>query len=997
MLEWIVSSSLLILVVLVLRAALGKRISAVLRYGLWSVVLVRLLVPVAFFTLAVTPLPAVKAPEALHEESIYVLPVDHTPVEESGVRFAEDGTMEPFGDPGSFGYARLEDEGRTVTRYAERISPLELLGWIWAAGTAVMALVLIIANTRFASRLRRVRRPLEGTAAPVPVYVAPGLPSPCLTGLFRPAVYVTEEAAASPAMLRHVLAHELTHYNHRDHLWSVLRGAALAVHWWNPLVWLAVVCSRRDGELACDEGALKQLGDGERTAYGETLLALVTAKSKPADLLSFATTMTGGKRSLRERIQRIARQPKRLAGATAVVVIVLSLSALAAFGQAKEADAPDAWNREAPESRTSRPDNAWRTAVITLNEDGVPYIDYQYGNTAEFLNGEPIPAPRAWEGQSEKKHLTGSPEVWAKLVSPNDGWLVACYEQGAAAETYVYKTADGGMTWTEAAMPGTGGQIADVGFLRPDRLIVARKPLNGGAPCLITRDGGETWEETELPDAQVLSIVCNPDNDVVFMQLGELESGRAAGYVLSHDLGDTWTLNDSGDRHVQADLDHDGVPEDLGLYRRGNESFEMWTLLWLSKTESGSKPYYDDWTDRASTSHVEWKSFFLCRQGGEDYLLRYTPYMGGGVCRYAYQLFYLAADGEEVVVQENSVEFDIIFSPDYAEQHQYDPWAINAFMEEINALLADSELLLSTDQNLQATFEKEGRLYDSLWWLDDEDNPRNEDLTLLDNLLNYANYAQDHPDDVWSPLADLLQNLTEDDMQGDPAILSDLVPYLRTAKRGSRFYTWDSAADAYDGHGVGERPAGLLMELRMRDTSPLHLFANLENDSVLMMLDTGDQVFSAFYSAPELCAYIADFPVHVRPFSSTEPDINELLAHITKDGITSMGGGRGIIPRADIASALNSVSEKAAMSSEDREPETGTNGYKVWYHDDSYNWHILLEAGETTGDVYLTFEGTTMTPAILENPDPADLQSTPYKVVGFVNDETLYQLVVENR
>ena len=43
-----------------------------------------------------------------------------------------------------------------------------------------------------------------------------------------------------PVMVGHVLAHELTHYNHRDHLWSVLRGAALAVHWWNPLVWLAV-------------------------------------------------------------------------------------------------------------------------------------------------------------------------------------------------------------------------------------------------------------------------------------------------------------------------------------------------------------------------------------------------------------------------------------------------------------------------------------------------------------------------------------------------------------------------------------------------------------------------------------------------------------------------------------------------------------------------------------------------------------------------------------
>ena len=69
-----------------------------------------------------------------------------------------------------------------------------------------------------------------------------------------------------------MLTHELTHYRHLDHLWSVLRGVALAVHWWNPLVWLAAACSRRDGELACDEGALRRLGDNERIPYGEALL-----------------------------------------------------------------------------------------------------------------------------------------------------------------------------------------------------------------------------------------------------------------------------------------------------------------------------------------------------------------------------------------------------------------------------------------------------------------------------------------------------------------------------------------------------------------------------------------------------------------------------------------------------------------------------------------------------------------------------------------------------
>ena len=760
MMEWIASSSLLILAVLFLRAVLGKRISAGLRYGLWSVVLARLLVPVSLFSLSVIALPAVEPPEALRQESIYVLPVESKPAEGSGVRFAEDGRIEA---PDSFGYARLEDEGRTVTRYAEKISPLELLGWIWAAGAAVMAVVLIIANVRFTIRLRRVRRPLEGTSAPVPVYTAMGLPSPCLVGLFCPAVYVTGEAAANPATLRHVLAHELTHYSHRDHLWSVLRGVALAVHWWNPLVWLTVVCSRRDGELACDEGALKRLGEGERAAYGETLLALVTTKSKPADLLSFATTMTSGKRSLKERIQRIAQQPKRLAGAMVAVIALLSLSTLAAFGQAKEAPAAGSH------------DDAWKNAVITVQENGIPYIQYENGR--EDLSGEPIPAPREWADddlaeRSEARYLPSSPHIWAELVSPTDGWLVACYGRGEAADAYVYKTSDSGMTWSETAMPGTGWHIAAVGFLTPDRLIVAQQLYEGEAPCLITKDGGETWEEVDLPDVQVLSVgPAGPNTQTIVIEAGRYEEGPVTCFMRSPDMGDTWYLSypTYPATTIQADLDHDGIPEDLTLSRsRRDAGYDFWSLLWLSQRGKPDKPaayHRDSWTGMATSVHPDWTAFFLCRMDGEDYLLQYTPYMSCGLAEYSYKLFYLTVYGEEVVVQENSLEFDINFESDQADRHQFDPRAVNAFMEEINALLANSEQLVNTDEYLQETFHKEGRLYDSLGWLDGNEYgfSRAENRSLLENLLIYRNQALA---EAAVPHAEkLLADITADDIQ----------------------------------------------------------------------------------------------------------------------------------------------------------------------------------------------------------------------------------------
>ena len=776
-----------------------------------------------------------------------------------------------------------------MVRYANKISPLELLKWVWIAGTAAMGIVLTAFNLRFSRRLRRVRRPLEGSNTPIPVHVAPALPSPCLVGLFSPAVYVTEEAAADTTMLRHVLAHELTHYNHRDHLWSVLRGAALAVHWWNPLVWLAVVCSRRDGELACDEGALKKLGDSERTAYGETLLTLVTAKARPVDLLSFATTMTGGKRSLKERIQRIAHQPKQLVSAVIAVAIVLSLSVLVAFGQAKELIDPDSvtritaftassytktprgtivytpddlqkdlrepkdaarvsqedgtelirlinthsrsiygqgnltldgmehhfvridctdggfylvdywywngfsfnplhageddyttlityfdadgnagttwqmeysfdldyreWREKMRDTAASGADRNWQNAQIILDESGVPHIIYTSSDGLEEVTGNPIPAPRGWadldslDSRKEAAALEYNPAVWAELVSPADGWLVACYEQGVArADTYVYKTEDGGMNWTEVTMPGTSWHIADVGFISPERLIVAQR-LFSDAPCFITKDGGETWEEIELPDVQVLSI--GHTSDTIYMDIGAHESEPATFTMISSDMGDNWTISSPAGlrRIIEADLDHEGLPDMLRLGKREEGGLTLWKLAFTASYMSSPT-----WEGEAAASHAGWTAFFLCRMEGEDYLLQYTPYMGGGSCYYSYKLFYLTASGEEVVVQENSVDFDLIFDPYYADLHQYDPEAINAFMEEINALLANSELLVNTDENLIGTFQKEGRLYDSLWWLDDD---RDESLTLLENLQNYGSYAEDHPDDTWTPLADL--------------------------------------------------------------------------------------------------------------------------------------------------------------------------------------------------------------------------------------------------
>ena len=373
LLEWVFTSIFLISVVLALRFALGKRISARMRYALWAVVLVRLLVPVQLFT---SPIAGVWVfTETRMEQGVADLPpaltapaADTAP--EDGITGLPVTELTPGMAPTLPGPPAPPDAPEPPAA-PDFTRAQAWLGWTWLGGSGLAVLVLLLSNLRFYGKLRRRRVLLEGADCPLAVYEAAGLPSPCLFGIVRPAVYVTPEAAADPAMLRHVLAHEYTHFRQGDHIWSLLRCAALAVHWWNPLVGLAVGLSRRDGELACDEGALKRLGDGERAAYGGTLLSLVTARPGPGDLFRCATTMTGDKKSLKERITRIAQAPRRWLWAAVAVVLATALACLCAFGSVEEPEDELVWPYGVSEMTYVRDAGGFGgDFTITLRQDG---------------------------------------------------------------------------------------------------------------------------------------------------------------------------------------------------------------------------------------------------------------------------------------------------------------------------------------------------------------------------------------------------------------------------------------------------------------------------------------------------------------------------------------------------------------------------------------------------------------------------------------------------
>ncbi|MGX8698409.1 MAG: M56 family metallopeptidase [bacterium] len=321
MAEWLISSAGLTLLCLAARALAGRKLGARVRYALWLPLLVRLLVPGMLFE-----------------------------VQRPAAAVTQGGSA--GGDAALF--------------------------LLWACGAALLAAVLLCSNLRFLRALRRGRRPF----APG-VYVAEGLEMPCLAGLFRPTIYLTPAAMREERTLRHVLAHEETHRRHGDPLWSALRLTALCLHWFNPLVWWAVALSRQDGEAACDEGTLLRLGEAERAAYGETLIAMVTRKGRAGSLLSLSPSLSTGKRALRGRIEALARGGRTRLAALALLVPLLLCGTAASFTHAvatpMEEPTPErsSTRRSAPSRRepllyeeaipTASPEDSM-VVVIDLNE-----------------------------------------------------------------------------------------------------------------------------------------------------------------------------------------------------------------------------------------------------------------------------------------------------------------------------------------------------------------------------------------------------------------------------------------------------------------------------------------------------------------------------------------------------------------------------------------------------------------------------------------------------
>lgn len=347
MVETLITSSIIIGILCILRPLLKNRVSASVRYSLWGIVAARLIYP-AFFLF-----PGIK--QAGSRFSVMNL-VDR--LFQKGGKYAAltaNGLFAaPYQGAGTGGAAGLAAGKITEIQAAQTIQAVQtaqpgagltralaVVDWkivltvIWVAGSVGLLIWFAAVNLHFVKKIKKNRKVWTGVLpveTAVPVYRVSGIFSPCyVTVSGSRGIYLPEDISDHGEILRHILAHETGHLRHHDEWWGILRCLLLCCYWINPLVWLAAGLAKRDCELACDEAAVHILGETERFTYGKTLIALSERREEKGGFLCAASDIGGGKRMMKERVKALARRPKMTASVLAVTLAVAAALIICTF------------------------------------------------------------------------------------------------------------------------------------------------------------------------------------------------------------------------------------------------------------------------------------------------------------------------------------------------------------------------------------------------------------------------------------------------------------------------------------------------------------------------------------------------------------------------------------------------------------------------------------------------------------------------------------------
>ena len=295
------TASVAIVLVILLRLLL-KKAPKVISYALWGVVLFRLLCPMSIGSnFSVYNLFDAPAQESGTITSVIeYVPSNIVHTEYPSVALPVPGISDVINE------ALPQGQEQLVADPLE--APMSITTYIWMIGVLVMVIYSIVSYIRLRRKLSVVV-PLRDN-----IFIADDIKSPFVVGLFRPKIYLPCNLGDKEQ--EYIILHEQHHIKRLDHVMKALAFLALAIHWFNPLVWVAFILASKDMEMSCDEAVIRKIGGNVRADYSASLLTLATGRRIIA-----GTPLAFGEGDTKGRINNLSKWKKPAVWVVLVAVV----------------------------------------------------------------------------------------------------------------------------------------------------------------------------------------------------------------------------------------------------------------------------------------------------------------------------------------------------------------------------------------------------------------------------------------------------------------------------------------------------------------------------------------------------------------------------------------------------------------------------------------------------------------------------------------------------
>ena len=386
--------TVIILLIVVLRAVLINRLPKKTFLILWWIALIRLLVP--FSIKSVTSIYSLL-------QSIYS---DINPV-----RTAQTTTFLPI-------HGNMPEIANGLSEaMVQRTESISILSVIWLAGLLLcfgffaVSYIKCYREFRFSLPVEndileawKEKHPLKRSLS---IRQTETIAAPLSYGVIRPVILMPKNTEwKNIYQLRYVLEHEYVHIRRLDMLTKLIMIAAVCIHWFNPLVWVMYILFNRDLELSCDETVVRRFGMDIKSVYATTLISMEEKKSGLTPLCN-----SFSKNAIEERIRAIMKI-KKTSKFAVIISAVLVICVTGGF----------ATSASSLEKKTETAQENGETTVA-LNEVNIREDESLSSSDVEW-----------WTAEEYAKWLDEEKEVLQSMIGEKaytggDGWFVWTQEK----------------------------------------------------------------------------------------------------------------------------------------------------------------------------------------------------------------------------------------------------------------------------------------------------------------------------------------------------------------------------------------------------------------------------------------------------------------------------------------------------------------------------------------------------------------------------------------